>query len=149
MSPSTKRQRVDVHERFEREEGAAGGSDRSFGLVMGAALAIVGLWPLLHGDRPRGWSLTLAAGFVATALLHPRLLAGLNRAWTWLGLRLHRIVNPIVLGLVFYTTLTPIGVVLRMLGKDVLRLKLDPSAPTYWIPRVPPGPAPDTMRRQF
>ncbi len=126
-----------------------GGSNRSFGLVIAAALAIIGLWPLFTVGRPRLWALGLAVAFVGAALWRPRLLTVLNRGWTLLGAAMHRVVSPVVLGLVFYTTVTPIGLLLRALGKDVLRRRWDGSLTTYWIPRVPPGPAGDTMRRQF
>ncbi len=138
-----------MHERFDREAPVTGGSNRSFGLVIGAAFAVIGLWPLLGARPPQAWSLALAAVFSLLALGRPQWLAPLNRAWTLLGLAMHRVVSPIVLGLVFYTTVTPIGLLLRALGKDVIPLRFDRSLPTYWIPRVPPGPAPDTMRRQF
>ena len=62
---------------------------------------------------------------------------------------LHACISPVMMGLVFYTTVTPIGLVRRLLGKDPLRLRLDRDAVTYWIERDPPGPAPDTMPRQF
>jgi hypothetical protein len=138
-----------THERLNREEPAAGGSDRSFGLVIGAAFVVIGLWPLLGARGPRLWSLLIAATFVGVALWKPRLLAPLNRGWTRLGLAMHRVTSPVVLGLVFYTTVTPIGLLLRALGKNVLGRRWDASRTTYWIPRVPPGPAGDTMRRQF
>jgi len=148
-APVAKGRRPDLHERFDRHEVTTAGSDRSFGLVIGGAFVIFGLWPVVSANSPRGWSLVLGGVFIVLAVVRPRLLARLNRAWTRLGVALHRVMSPVVLGLVFYTTLTPIGLVLRVLGKDLLRLERDPSLPTYWIARVPPGPAPDTMRRQF
>jgi hypothetical protein len=138
-----------THERLHREERATGGSDRSFGLVIGAAFVVVGLWPLLSATPPRVWSLGVAVAFVGAALLRPRLLAPLNWGWTRLGLLMHRVTSPVVLGLVFYTTVTPIGLLLRAMGKDVLGRRWDGSRTTYWIPRVPPGPVGATMRRQF
>jgi hypothetical protein len=81
-------------------------------------------------------------------LLWPSSLRPLNRLWMKLGLLLHRIVNPIVMGLLFYGTIWPTGLVMRMRGRDLLRLKRDPSAASYWIARVP-GPAPETMKDQF
>jgi hypothetical protein len=144
-----KQARFGIHERLEGDHGTTGGSDRSFGLVIAAALAIIGLWPLLTTGRLRVWALGLAVAFVGAALVRPRVLAPLNRAWTLLGNAMHRVVSPVVLGLVFYTTVTPIALLLRALGKDVLGRRWDGSRTTYWIPRVPPGPAGDTMRRQF
>jgi hypothetical protein len=67
----------------------------------------------------------------------------------WVGLVLHRCVSPLVLGLVYFSTVTPIGLVLRVLGKDPLRLRFDREAESYWIERRPPGPAGPTMSKQF
>ena len=124
-------------------------SDRSFGIVFTIVYLIVALWPLLDARAPRGWALALAAAFALATLLRPRLLAPLNRAWTRLGLAMHRVVNPVVLALIFGLTIVPTGLILRLLGKDPLRLRRDPAADSYWISRDPPGPAPDSMQRQF
>ena len=97
----------------------------------------------------RGWALVVAAVVFLAALVFPRGLAHLNRLWIRLGLLLHACIGPVILALVFYTTVTPIGLVRRMLGKDPLRLRADQDAVTYWIERQPPGPEPDTMLRQF
>src|SRR5580700_7009184 len=72
-------------------------------------------------------------------------LGPLHRVWTALGMLLHRITNPVVLGAFFYLGFAPFGWVLRRLGKDFLRLQRDPQAASYWLPRQPPGPAPDSM----
>ena len=97
----------------------------------------------------RGWALVVAAAFFLAALALPRILAPLNRVWLRFGLVLHACISPVIMGLVFYATVTPIGLVRRLLGKDPLRLRLDRDAVTYWIERDPPGPTPDTMPRQF
>jgi hypothetical protein len=73
----------------------------------------------------------------------------LNWAWTKLGLLLGKIVNPIVIGILFFLVFVPAAVVMRMLGKDALRLKPDRSRSSYWIVRNPPGPQPESMLRQF
>ncbi|MGH7412618.1 MAG: SxtJ family membrane protein, partial [Candidatus Rokuibacteriota bacterium] len=91
----------------------------------------------------------VAAIFLTLALVRPRTLAPLNRLWLRLGLVLHACISPVILGLLFYGTVAPIGLLLRLFGKDVLRLRFEPASPTYWIERRPPGPAPDTMPRQF
>jgi hypothetical protein len=83
------------------------------------------------------------------ALARPKTLAPLNRVWTGVGLLLHRVVNPLAMAFVFYGTVAPIGLVLRLLGKDPLRLRFDADVKTYWIERRPPGPAPETMTNQF
>jgi hypothetical protein len=66
-----------------------------------------------------------------------------------LGLLLSRIVTPVVMGVVFFAVVTPVALILRVLGKDPLRLKLDPTAATYWIDRIPPGPSPESIKDQF
>ncbi|MEL6961583.1 MAG: SxtJ family membrane protein [Pseudomonadota bacterium] len=149
---------MSTHEEFRRDETVEGSSDRGFGLTVGGILlaiacARIGLSWWSSGGVVLGlveWILggvgipLLLFGFIA-----PSLLAPLNKAWTKLGLLLFKIVNPIVLGLIFLLTILPIGLLLRAFGKDPLRLKFEPDAKTYWIERDPPGPAPDTMPQQF
>lgn len=138
-----------THEAFDREEPVKGSSDRGFGIVFTVVFAVIGLWPLIHGNGPRLWSLAVAFALLAVSLARPALLAPLNRLWMRFGLLLHRIVNPAVMGMLFYLVLTPFGCAMRLLGKDPLRRRFDPSAGSYWIPRSPPGPLPDTMKNQF
>jgi hypothetical protein len=137
-----------THETFVREEGSAPGSDRTFGLVMAGALALVASINGWHHGRLWPWEGALAALFLLAALLKPALLHPLNRLWMKLGLLLHKIVNPIVMGLLFYGTIWPTGAIMRMRGRDLLRLRREPASDTYWIAR-PPGPLPETMRDQF
>jgi hypothetical protein len=137
-----------MHERVASDERAPTSSNRAFGLVFVGFFTVVGALRLVTG-RPAVWFFVGAAILLLVALAWPRLLAPFNWLWARIGALLHRCVSPVVLGLVFFTTITPIGLLLRLLGKDVLRLRLDPNAQTYWIERRPPGPAPDTMRHQF
>lgn len=137
------------HESFHRDEQVKSSSDRAFGLVFFVVFTLVSIWPVLFGNPFRWWTAPFAAIFLALALLAPRVLAPLNRQWTKLGLLMHRVVNPLVMGLLFFVAITPMALVLRLLGKDLLRLKLDPAATSYWIARTPPGPPSDSMRRQF
>jgi hypothetical protein len=138
-----------THEDFAREEDVKTSSERVFGFVFAAVFLIIGLLPLLHGNMVRLWSLGVAAVFLALALAVPKTLAPLNRLWMKFGMLLHAVVNPVVMAFLFFSTVTPIALILRALGKDPLHLKFDPAAKTYWIDRTPPGPAPDTMPRQF
>ncbi|HUC62611.1 MAG TPA: SxtJ family membrane protein [Alphaproteobacteria bacterium] len=140
-----------MHEEFDREEEIAGSSDRTFGLVMAAGFALVGAAPLLHRglDAVRWWSIALALAFLLAALVRPSLLAPLNRLWLRFGLLLARIVSPIGLALLYFTTLVPVGLLVRATGGDPLRLRRDPAATSYWIRRTPPGPAPESMKNQF
>jgi hypothetical protein len=124
-------------------------SNRTFGLVFSAFFLLVAVLPVLRGHALRRWPLPLSAIFLLAALAAPNLLGPLNRAWTALGALLHAVVNPIILGVLFYLVFTPLGWVLRRMGKDFLRLRPAPEASTYWIPRLPPGPPPETMSRQF
>ncbi len=87
--------------------------------------------------------------FLIVGLVRPSLLAPLNRLWFRLGLLLHKIVNPVVMGLLFYGAILPTGIVMRLMGKDLLKLGLDRHSDSYWIVRQPPGPAPEAMRDQF
>ena len=79
----------------------------------------------------------------------PRLLQPLNRLWFKLGLLLHHVVNPVIMALMFYGAMLPMALLLRWLGKDLLRLKREPEAQSYWIAREPPAPAPGSMSKQF
>lgn len=124
-------------------------SDQAFGWVFAAFFSIVGCWPLWHGEGVRIWALFIAAGFALIAMTKPSWLAPLNRQWTRFGLLLHKIVNPLVLGVIFVLTIVPIGLLLRALGKDPLRLKRQPTATSYWLERRPPGPPSDSLPRQF
>ena len=138
-----------AHENLHREEQIDGSSDRTFGLVFAGFFCLVACWPLFHAEPPRWWALICSAIFALTALSKPALLAGLNQRWTKLGIVLGKIVSPIAVGILFYAVFTPFGFVMRLTGKDPLRLKLNPNAKTYWIERKPPGPPPDSMTNQF
>ncbi|MDP3077459.1 hypothetical protein [Bradyrhizobium sp.] len=138
-----------THEAFTRDETIVAGSDRAFGLVMAAAFGIVTLLNAWYAGRVWPWTAGVAALFLAAALLRPAMLNPLNRLWLKFGLLLHSVVNPVVMALLFYGTVLPTGLIMRALGKDLLRLKRQPEAESYWIVRAPPGPAPDTMKDQF
>ena len=139
-----------THEDFSsRHDDIKPSSNKSFGLVIAAFFAIVALWPLLHAERVRWWALGVAAAFAIAALLWPAALAPLNTLWTRLGLLLYKVVSPVVLGLLFFVTVTPIALIMRVLGKDPLRLRRDPNAASYWLERTPPGPSPESMKNQF
>jgi hypothetical protein len=137
-----------AHESFVRDEAATPGSDRTFGLVMAAALAVLSLFNGWYHGWLWPWMLLAAVLFAAAGWLKPSWLHQLNILWMMLGLALHKIVNPIVMGLLFFGTILPTGLIMRMRGRDLLRLKREPASDTYWIAR-PPGPQPETMRDQF
>jgi len=143
---------MSTHEDFRRAEEVKGSSDRGFGLTVGGILLLIAAVRIWLQEGYGAIELALGAAglcLVVVALVRAQSLAGLNRAWTRLGLLLFKVVNPVVLGLIYLTTIVPIGVVMRAFGHDPLRLKRDPQASTYWVRREPPGPAPETMIHQF
>ncbi|MBT9525090.1 MAG: hypothetical protein IV105_07510 [Rhizobacter sp.] len=137
------------HEDLSREDEVEGSSDRAFGFVFAAVFLIIAAFPLLHAGAPRWWSVGVAAAFGLVAIVKPVLLAGANKLWMKFGLLLAKVVSPIALGILFYLVFMPIGLLMRVSGKDPLRLKFDPAAKSYWIPREPPGPPPTSMTNQF
>ena len=138
-----------LHENLTRADDVVIGSDRNFGLTWAVVMGVVGAWPLIHGMAPRLWAMIPAGMFLLAAFACPKILAPLKVVWFRVGLVLHHIVTPIVMGLIFYLAVTPTGLILRAMGRDPLRLKKDPSAPSYWIVRDPPGPPPGSLRNQF
>ena len=134
---------------MSRREDVVGSSDRGFGYVFAAVFLLLATLKLWQGSPfGYGW-LTLSAVFATAAAVRPRLLAPLNRLWLKLGLLLHRVVTPVIMGLLFYLVITPMGLIMRLRGTDFLRLRRDPRARSYWIERTPPGPPPGTMKNQF
>ena len=138
-----------AHEDLSRNQQVEGSSDRSFGLVFAGVFLLIAAWPLWHGATPRWWAAGVAVTFAVIAVMKPTLLASLNRLWIKLGLLLGKLVSPVALGILFYGVFFPIGIVMRIAGKDPLRLKRDADAASYWIARKPPGPPPDSMTHQF
>jgi len=125
------------------------GSERGFAVVFTVVFVLVGLWPLLSGGPARTWALLIAAAFLLAGFAAPGILAPLNRLWFRFGMALGRIVSPIVMGIIFFGTVMPTGLLMRLFRKDVLRLRFDPAAESYWIPRDPPGPSAESLKQQF
>jgi|TARA_B100000795_G_C22463405_1_gene310107 hypothetical protein len=120
-------------------------SERNFGLFFSAIFFLIGLWPLLSASPLRLWSISLAVVLLALALVRPRLLKPLNYSWLKLGEILGKIIAPIIMCLIFFIILTPISFFVRVLGKDLLRLKFSKNN-TYWIKREKNI---TTMNKQF
>lgn len=138
-----------THESRRRAADVTLGSDRAFGIVFTVVFAVIALWPLIGGAVPRLWALGVAAVFLAVALIRPGTLHPLNLVWFRFGMLLHRLVSPLILGLIFYLSVTPVALIMRVLGKDPLGLKFDREARSYWLDRDPPGPAHDSLKNQF
>jgi hypothetical protein len=133
---------MNFHESLSREPSQIVGSNRSFGLVMaGAFLAVSVLGFLGESARWYLW-LLIALGFGGVAWLRPTLLSKLNRAWTQLGVVMHKIVTPLVLGLVFFLIVTPIALLMRLSGQRPIGLEFRSNASSYWTKRdkFHPGP---------
>jgi nitrate reductase NapE component len=138
-----------THEDFSRTHEVKASSNRSFGWVFTAVFLIIAVWPLVSGGMVRWWSLSVAAAFALVTVAAPKLLALPNRLWLRFGLLLNRIISPVVLALLFYFVVTPMGALMRVFGKDTLRLRRHATDTSYWIKRDPPGPKPDSMNHQF
>jgi len=131
------------------DDGEHSASDRAVGFVLGTASALIGLAPLLRGHAVRPWALAVAALLLLTALVRPRWLRPVNRAWMGFGAVANAIVTWVLMAVMFYLVITPLGWALRRLGRDLLRLRLDPGLRSCWLERRPPGPPPETMKNQF
>jgi Saxitoxin biosynthesis operon protein SxtJ len=140
---------TEFHEDLSREHERHLSSDRMFGLVIGGVFAVIGALPVWHGNPPRLWAIVIGVVLFVLAIAVPRVLHRANLYWSAFGVLLSRIVNPVVMAVLFYAVVTPIALIFRALGNDPLRLKRDPAAVTYWIERDPPGPSPESIKHQF
>lgn len=138
-----------THESFERDEEVKGSSDRAFGVTFAVVFAVLAGISVWRGGGSWLYTSCASAVFALVALAAPGLLAPLNRLWLKFGLLLHKVTTPLILGLMFFLIVTPTALIMRLLGKDLLRLNGDKEAESYWIERRPPGPAPETMPNQF
>ncbi|WP_390583141.1 SxtJ family membrane protein [Erythrobacter sp. MTPC3] len=141
-----------AHDRFEDHQEIEGSSDRGFGLTVGGILIAIGLvrWAFFEAGLTSTIAFMLpGALLVVFAVLRPILLAPLNKFWMKLGLLLASIVNPIVMGLMYLLLFVPIGLGMKLFGRDALRMKRPSDASTHWIERDPAGPPPETMKNQF
>jgi hypothetical protein len=133
----------------ERDEIIVGPSDRNFGFTMAAVLGLIGAWGLYKASAHWPIWLGVAAVFAIVTVVRPQSLGPANRAWLKLGLLMYKVVNPVIMAILFFGAMLPIGLLMRMSGKDFLRLARDPSAPTYWLPRVDERPQSESMKQQF
>src|SRR5262249_2720255 len=151
--PGPKRFEVDKyfgsHELQQRAEVTKTSSHRSFGLVFAAFSALLGALGLMHGTGRWPVWFGLAVVLLILSLAAPKMLAPFNWAWTKLGLLLHAIVSPMVLAILFYVCIAPIGFLMRLSGRDPLSRHYDADVESYWIARNPTGPQRETFRNQF
>ena len=120
-------------------------SNRSFGILFSIVFAAIAFWPLLNLGEIRVWSVIVSSIFLLLGLINSKLLYPLNFIWVKFGEFIGKIVAPLVMALIFFIILTPIGLFLRLIGKDLLNIKLNNNK-TYWIKR---DKKPGSMKRQF
>ena len=121
-------------------------SEKSFGVVFSIVFLIVALYPLITSAGLRIWALVVSIIFFLLAFLAPKILVLLNKLWFKFGLLIGSIVAPIVITLVYFVTVVPTGLIMRLLDKDLLKQKLDKNAKSYWIERKEPM---GSMKNQF
>ena len=121
------------------------GSNRSFGLVFSIVFLLIAIYPLINSDGLRVWSLIIAIIFLVLGLINSKILTPLNKLWFKFGLLLGRIVSPVIMAVIFFLVVTPIGLFMRMIGKDLLNLKFNKNK-SYWIEKSGPK---SKMSNQF
>lgn len=118
------------------DEAVAATSPRPFGLLFAIIFIVIGAMPLWRGAPIRPWALAVGGVFGLLAIVAPQTLAPLNHLWLRLGLALHRVVNPLVMGVLFFGAVTPYGLVRQFMNRGLTpQLRRDPTASTYWIGR--------------
>ena len=120
-------------------------SNRSFGIVFFVVFLLIALYPLTYGGEVRIWSLIISIIFLILGLLNSKILAPLNKIWFKFGILLGKIVSPLIMGIIFFLVVTPIGFLMRLLGKDLLNLKYNKNK-SYWIEKNGPK---SKMKNQF
>ena len=120
-------------------------SNRSFGIVFFVVFLLIAFYPLLQGNDLRIWSLIISLIFLTLGLLNSKILTPLNKMWFKLGLFLGKIISPLIMGIIFFIVVTPIGIIMRLFNKDLLNLKYNKEK-SYWIKRMGPK---SKMKNQF
>ena len=121
-------------------------SEKSFGVVFSIVFLIVALYPLINSESLRIWALVTSIIFFFLAFLAPKILVLPNKLWFKFGLLIGSIVAPVVMAFVYFFTILPTGLIMRLLGKDLLKQKLDKNAKSYWVKRSEPM---GSMKNQF
>ena len=122
------------------------GSEKNFGIVFAVVFLLISLYPLVDNKDVHLWSLVISLIFFLLAYVDPKVLSVPNKLWFKLGMALGAVVAPVVMALVYFSTVVPIGLIMRLMGKDLLRQKLDKNTKSYWIERNEPM---GSMKDQF
>ncbi|MDC3205903.1 SxtJ family membrane protein [Candidatus Pelagibacter sp.] len=120
-------------------------SNRSFGIVFFIVFLLIGTYPLLNNDHIRIWSLIISIVFLILGLLNSKILFPLNKTWFKFGILIGKIISPLIMGLIFFVVVTPIGLSMRLFNKDLLNLKFN-KRKSYWIEKSEPK---SKMKNQF
>ena len=120
-------------------------SNKSFGIVFFVVFFLIGLYPLINNEEPKFWSIIVSLFFLFFGLVYSKILTPLNKIWFKFGLFLGKIISPLIMGLIFFLVVTPIGLLMRILKKDLLNLKYNNNK-TYWIKK---SDTKSKMKNQF
>ena len=121
------------------------GSNRSFGIIFFIVFLLIAIYPLINSQGLRVWSLIIAIIFLFLGLINSKVLTPLNKLWFKFGILLGRIVSPVIMGVIFFLVVTPIALIMRIIGKDLLNLKFNKDR-SYWIKKAGPK---SNMKNQF
>ena len=119
--------------------------NKKFGILFFIIFFIYGIWPILNSGEVKIWALLISIVFLILGLTNSKILSPLYKYWIKLGELLGKIISPVVMAFVYFVVITPIAIIIRIFGKDLLKLKLSKSS-TYWINRIEKL---GTMKRQF
>ena len=120
-------------------------SNRSFGVVFFVVFLLIALYPVINNEEIRAWSLIVSLIFLVLGLLNSKILNPFNQIWFKFGVLLGRIISPLIMAIIFFFVVTPIGLIMRTLGKDILNLRYN-TKKTYWIEKTGPK---SKMKNQF
>ena len=120
-------------------------SNKNFGIVFFIFFLIISLWPLQNNEEIRIWFLLISIIFLILGLLNSKILTPLNKLWFKFGIFLGKIISPLIMGIIFFLVVTPIGFIMRLTGKDLLNLKYQDSK-SYWIEKTGPK---SKMKNQY
>ena len=121
------------------------GSNKNFGIVFSIVFLLIAIYPLINSEGLRVWSIIIAIIFLVLGLINSKILTPLNKLWFKFGILLGRIVSPIIMGVIFFLVVTPIAIIMRIIGKDLLNLKFNKNK-SYWIEKNEPK---SKMKNQF
>ncbi len=121
------------------------GSNKSFGILFAIVFILIALWPLIKGNEIRLWSLIISIIFLTLGLVNSKILTPLNKLWFKLGIFLGNFIAPIIMGIIFFFVVTPTGIIMKLLGKDLIKLKKN-NENSYWIKK---NDIKTSMKNQF